>query len=102
MTVRFEAHGQKDSQKVNGRVVMIASSRAFTPLKGFSLGEMVQLSLAFVAAVTTGLQTFYFKAGGFGSLPDYLTLFAWGARNGVRTISIPSAWKTLSKLSENF
>jgi len=79
VTVRFEAHGQKDSQKVNGRVVMIASSRAFTPLKGFSLGEMVQLSLAFVAAVTTGLQTFYFKAGGFGSLPDYLTLFAWGA-----------------------
>ena len=79
VTVFFEAHGQKDSQKVTGRVVTIGSGGVFIPVKGFAVGEMVQLLLAFVAAVTTGLQTFYFKSGGFGSLPDYLTLFAWGA-----------------------
>jgi hypothetical protein len=78
VTIVFEAHGQKDSQKVTGRIVTIGGSGAFNPVKGFSVGEMVQLLLAFVAAVTTGLQTFYFKSGGFGSLPDYLTLFAWG------------------------
>ena len=79
VTVIFEGHGHKDYQKVAGRVVTIGSGGAFTPVKGFSVGEMVQLLLAFVAAVTTGLQTFYFKTGGFGSFPDYLTLFAWGA-----------------------
>jgi hypothetical protein len=66
-------------QKANGAPITISRNSAFNALNGFSVGEMVQLGLAFVAAVTTGLQTFYFKAGGFGSLPDYLTLFAWGA-----------------------
>jgi len=64
---------------VAGDPVTVEPSRRFAAVNGFSAAEVLQLLLAFVVAVITGLQTFYYKAGGFGVLPDYLTLFAWGA-----------------------
>jgi hypothetical protein len=62
-----------------GAEIAVARSRRFTVANGFSTGEVLQLILAFAVAVITGLQTFYYKTAGFGSLSDYLALFAWGA-----------------------
>jgi len=59
--------------------VTVEKSTQFVALKGFSLGEGLQLLLAFIIAAITGLEQFYFKSAGFGSLPDYMALFAWGA-----------------------
>ncbi len=70
---------EKESQQVNGKPLTVSRSRKFAAVNGFSAGEIVQFLLAIAAAIITGLQTFYYKAGGFGSLSDYLALFAWGA-----------------------
>jgi hypothetical protein len=59
--------------------IAVARSSRFTAFNSFSAGEILQLGLAFVVAVVTGLQTFYYKTESFGSLADYMALFAWGA-----------------------
>ena len=69
----------RDLVAATGRPVTVARSRRFTAVNGFSAGEVLQLVLAFIVAVITGLQTFYFKSASFGSLSDYMALFAWGA-----------------------
>ena len=77
-SVRISFPG-KQPLDVVGDPLTVTRSVRFAAFNGFSFGELVQLFLAFVVAVITGLQTFYDKAAGFGLFSDYLSLFAWGA-----------------------
>lgn len=63
----------------SGKAVTVTRSRRFAVSNSVSTGELLQLGLAFVVAVMTGLQTFYYRTASFGSLADYMGLFAWGA-----------------------
>lgn len=60
------------------RQMQIRKSSDFAGYKKFHTAEMISWGLASALAVVTGLATFYFKSGAFGSMQDYLTLFAWG------------------------
>ena len=59
--------------------ILVSRSTRFSAFNSFSAGELLQLGLAFAVAAITGLQTFYYKTESFGSLADYMALFAWGA-----------------------
>jgi hypothetical protein len=79
LTVSYDRPRQKrESKDAHGAEIRISRSRRFAAVNGFSLGEILQLALAFAVAMITGLQTFYYKATGFGTLADYMGLFAWG------------------------
>jgi hypothetical protein len=78
------------------RQTQIRKSSDFAGYKKFHTAEMISWGLASALAVVTGLATFYFKSGAFGSMQDYLTLFAWGtsidqARNIFQSAQTPSS-----------
>jgi hypothetical protein len=60
------------------RESLIRSSSDFAGYKKFQTAEIISWLLAAGLALTTGMATFYFKSGAFGSVQDYLTMFAWG------------------------
>jgi len=62
-----------------GTALQIAKSSDFGTLSGLAKIEKISWLLASIVAIVTGLSTFYFKGGSFGSFQDYLTLFLWGA-----------------------
>lgn len=57
----------------------ISESSKFRGWKALRAAEWASWALAGVAAIVTGLTTFYVKNPTFGSFQDYLTLVAWGA-----------------------
>ncbi|MGO9095894.1 MAG: hypothetical protein ACLQGV_11790 [Bryobacteraceae bacterium] len=74
----------------------IRESSDFAGYKKFHTAEVISWLLACALALVTGLTTFYFKGGAFGSVQDYLTLFAWGtsidqARNIFQSAQAPSS-----------
>ncbi|MEA2164581.1 MAG: hypothetical protein QOK37_2708 [Thermoanaerobaculia bacterium] len=63
----------------NSESVQIFDSSDFGFLKSFERVEVASWLIAAVAAIVTGLSTFYFKGQAFGSFQDYLSLAVWGA-----------------------
>jgi hypothetical protein len=59
--------------------VSIAASSDFGTFRGLEAVEYMSFFAAAGAAILTGFTTLYLKNSGFGSLSDYLSLFAWGA-----------------------
>ncbi len=57
----------------------ISSSRDFGIYSDLEKVQYISFAAAAGAAILTGFMTFYLKNSGFGSLSDYLSLFAWGA-----------------------
>jgi hypothetical protein len=77
------------------RQSQIRKSSDFAGYKKYHTAEMISWVLASALAVVTGLTTFYFKGSAFGSVQDYLALFAWGtsidqARNIFQSAQAPS------------
>jgi len=63
----------------NEKGLKIKGSSKFRGWKALRAAEWGSWALAGVAAIVTGLTTFYVKNPTFGSFQDYLTLIAWGA-----------------------
>jgi hypothetical protein len=57
----------------------VSPSRDFGMFNDLEKVQYISFGAAGLAAITTGVMTFYVNHPGFGSLSDYLTLFAWGA-----------------------
>lgn len=58
---------------------VVARSSVFETWRSLRWTEITATLIALVFAVVSGMATFYFGRETFGSIPDYLTLFVWGA-----------------------
>jgi hypothetical protein len=56
----------------------IADCKDFDRLRGLAFVEVASFFIAALAAVVSGMATYYSKNSGWGSTADYLTLFIWG------------------------
>jgi hypothetical protein len=75
----YPTENPEDSIELHGSPVPVVATTDFAWHKGVERVEIISFCLGAVAALATGLLTFYFKSPSWGSPQDYLTLFLWGA-----------------------
>ncbi|MFI5399055.1 MAG: hypothetical protein ACHQ9S_26285 [Candidatus Binatia bacterium] len=82
-----------------GKPLPIAPSKDFRLREGFEAMEVLSFVIAAFVAIISGMITYYFKAGSFGSPQDYLSLILWGVgadqtKNALQILQTYSAWPT--------
>jgi hypothetical protein len=63
---------------IEGVPLRINGSTDFGYLRGLEEVEVISIVISAALAIVTGIATFYYKSTTFGSIQDYLSLFAWG------------------------
>jgi hypothetical protein len=78
-TVKISYDGNVGPEISSTELVNVSKSNDFRIFAKYEQADLIAFTLAAAVSVVSGLAVYVLKPTFFGSLPDYLTLFVWGA-----------------------